>query len=396
MKKIETEVLVVGAGPAGSMTARYAAKGGADVLMIEKRQEIGSPVRCAEGISKSLLEKVELSLPPKCVATDIKGARIFSPCGHCLTVSEKQAGDEVGLVLDRVFFDKHLAKLAADEGADIRLKTAATGLIKENGKIAGVRTTSPDGDFEIRAKCIVGADGFESQVGRWAGIDTQLAPTDITSCFQYRLTCIDIDPNYCEFYLGSRAPGGYIWIFPKDEDTANVGMGIQLAQLKNPGQIKKTLDRFIAEDDRLRKGRPLDTVAGAVSISAPIDKTVVDNMLLVGDSARMIDPITGGGISNGCIAGRIAGETLAEAHKKRDFSEKILTKYEKGWRDEMENRLYRNWMAKEKLIKLTDDTFDKIIATLEEVGIEKVSSLAILQAVEKKYPDLVKEFKDLL
>jgi digeranylgeranylglycerophospholipid reductase len=122
----------------------------------------------------------------------------------------------------------------------------------------------------------------------------------------------------------------------------------------------------------------------------------MDNLLLVGDAARMIDPITGGGISNGCIAGRIAGETLAEAHKRKDFSEKTLQKYEKGWRDEMENRLYRNWMAKERLIKLSDDTFDKIIAALAEVGVEKVSSLAILQAVEKKYPDLVKEFRDLL
>lgn len=396
MKTIETEVLVVGAGPAGSMTARYAAKGGADVLIIEKRQEIGSPVRCAEGISQALQGKVDIKLEPKCVARHVAGAKIFSPAGHCLTLSEKQAGDEVGIVLDRVFFDKYLARLAIEEGADIKLKTSATRLVKENGKIAGVVATSPEGDLTIKANCVVGADGFESQVGRWAGIDTNLSPNDITSCFQYRLTNLDYDPDYCEFYLGSRAPGGYIWIFPKDENTANVGMGIQLAQLKTPGQIKQTLDRFIARDKRLKNGKPLDMVSGAVSISAPIDKTVMDNLLLVGDSARQIDPITGGGISNGCIAGRIAGEALADASKKDDFSEKSLQKYEKGWRDEMENRLYRNWMAKEKLIKLSDDTFDKIIATLAEVGVEKVSSLAILQAVEKKYPDLVKEFRNLL
>ena len=396
MKSLATDILVVGAGPAGSMTARYAARGGADVMIIEKRQEIGSPVRCAEGISQSLLSKVELELTPKCIARRVIGAKIFSPAGHCLTLSEKQAGDEVGIVLDRVFFDKHVAKLAINEGADVRLKTAATGLIKEKGKIAGVKATSPEGDLTIRAKCVVGADGFESQVGRWAGIDTNLSPNDITSCFQYRLTGLDYDPDYCEFYLGSRAPGGYIWIFPKDEDTANVGMGIQLAQLKTAGQIKQTLDRFIAGDERLRDGKPLDMVSGAVSISAPIDKTAMDNLLLVGDSARQIDPITGGGISNGCIAGRIAGDTLAAANEKGDFSEKSLQTYENGWRDEMENRLYRNWMAKEKLIKLSDETFDKIIATLAEVGVEKVSSLAILKAVESKYPELVKEFRQFL
>jgi len=396
MKTLETDILIVGAGPAGSMTARYAAMGGADVIMIEKRQEIGSPVRCAEGISQSLLSKVDIELTQKDIARRVVGAKIFSPGGHCVTLSEKQAGDEVGIVLDRVFFDKHIAKLAIDEGADVKLKTAATGLIMENGKIAGVKATSPEGDLTIKAKCVVGADGYESQVGRWGGIDTKLSPNDITSCFQYRLTGLDYDPDYCEFYLGSKAPGGYIWIFPKDEETANVGMGIQLAQLKTPAQIKQTLDRFIENDERLRDGKPLDMVSGAVSICAPIDKTVMDNLLLVGDSARQIDPITGGGISNGCIAGRIAGEALADANEKNDFSEKALQRYEKGWRDEMENRLYRNWMAKEKLIKLSDDTFDKIIATLAEVGVEKVSSLAILQAIEKKYPDLVKEFREFL
>ena len=396
MSTIETDIVVVGAGPAGSMTARYAAKGGADVVIIEKRQEIGSPVRCAEGISKSLLQKIDLVLDGKDVAREVVGAKIISPSGHVLTISEKQAGNEVGIVLDRVFFDKHIAKLAANEGANIFLKTAATGLIKEAGKVVGVKATGPNGDFQIRAKCVVGADGFESQIGRWAGIDTTLSQEDITSCFQYRLTNIDIDPDYCEFTLGSAAPGGYVWIFPKSEDTANVGLGIQLKQLKKPGEIKEALDRFIAKDKRLHNGKPLDMVAGAVSICAPIEKTVTDNLLLVGDSARQIDPITGGGISNGCIAGKVAGAVLSAAVKENDFSEKSLQRYEKGWRDEMENRLYRNWMAKEKLVQLSDETLDKVVSALSEIGIEKLSTLAIFQALEKKYPELVAEFKELL
>lgn len=396
MKALETDIVVVGAGPAGSTAARFAAKGGADVIMIEKRQEIGSPVRCAEGISKPLLQKIDLTLDSKDVARQVKGAKIISPAGHVLTISEKQAGNEVGIVLDRVFFDKHLAKLAANEGTEILLKTAATGLIKKDGKIAGIKATGSSGDIEIHAKCVVGADGFESQIGRWGGIDTTLTPADITSCFQYRMTNIDIDPDYCEFTIGSMAPGGYVWIFPKNEDTANVGLGLQLKQLRNPGEIKAALDRFISKDKRLSKGKPLDMVAGAVSICAPIDKTVKDNLLLVGDSARQIDPITGGGISNGCIAGRIAGETLANACKNDDFSEKSLQPYESGWRDVLENKQYRNWMAKEKLVKLSDDDLDKIISALIEVGVEGLSALAILQAVAKKYPDLVAEFKELL
>jgi len=233
-------------------------------------------------------------------------------------------------------------------------------------------------------------------VGRWAGINTVLTPRDITSCFQYRLTNINHDPDYCEFILGSVAPGGYIWIFPKSEDTANVGIGMQLSKLKDPGDVKKYLDRFIQKDARLRKGKPLELVSGAVSICSPIDKTVGDGILLVGDAARQIDPITGGGISNGCKAGKVAGEVLAKAAKERNFSQGSLQRYEKGWRDIMENQLYRNWMAKEKLVTLSDDTFNKIITTLNEVGVEKMSTLAILRAIETKYPELVREFQDLL
>ncbi len=376
----EYDVVVVGAGPAGSMTAKWAAKGGARVLMVEKRQEIGSPVRCGEGISRSWLDGVGIKLDRKSVAREVKGAKIVAPNGKAFYLSEKMAGNEVGIVIDRVFFDKLLAKDAVRAGADLMLKTSAIKLLRSGDKVAGVKVKSFGQTTDIKAGCVVGADGYESQVGRWAGIDTSLAPRDITSCFQYRLTNIKHDPDYCEFVLGSKAPGGYIWMFPKDEETANVGIGMQLTKLKGAGDVKKYLDRFIEGDQRLRKGRP----------------TVGKGVLLVGDAARQIDPITGGGISNSCKAGKVAGEVLAKAAKERNFSEQSLGRYEKGWRDLLENHLYRNWMAKEKLVTLSDDTFNKIISALNEVGVEKMSTLAILKAIETRYPDLVREFQDLL
>jgi len=392
----EYDVVVVGAGPAGSMTAKWAAKGGAKVLMIEKRQEIGSPVRCGEGISRSWLDSVGIKLDAKSVAWQVKGAKIVAPNGTKFTLSEKMAGNEVGLVLDRVFFDKLLARDAVKAGADLQLKTSAVGLLKSGNKVTGVKVKSFGETKDIKCGCVVGADGYESQVGRWADLNTSLAPRDITSCFQYRLTNIDIDYDYCEFILGAKAPGGYIWIFPKNQDTANVGLGIQLTKLKDPAEVKRYLDKYIQGDPRLKKGKALEMVSGAVSICAPIDKTVSDGVLLVGDSARQIDPITGGGIANSCKAAKVAGEVLAKAVKERNFSEKSLQRYEKGWRDILENGLYRNWMAKEKLVTLSDDTFNKIINTLNEVGVEKMSAFAILKAIEKKHPDLVKDFQDFL
>jgi len=392
----EYDVVVVGAGPAGSMTAKWAAKGGARVLMIEKRQEIGSPVRCGEGISRSWLDSVGITLDAKSVARQVKGAKIVAPNGSSFYLSEKMAGNEVGIVLERVFFDKLLARDAVKAGADLMLKTSAVKLLKTGDKVTGVKMKSWGETKDIKCGCVVGADGFESQVGRWAGINTSLAPRDITSCFQYRLTNINHEADYCEFVLGSKAPGGYIWIFPKNEDTANVGIGMQLTKLKDPADVKKYLDKYIQNDPRLKKGRPLELVSGAVSICAPIDKAIGSGILLVGDAARQIDPITGGGISNSCKAAKVAGEVLARATREKDFSERSLQRYEKGWRDLIENHLYRNWMAKEKLVTLSDDTFNKVIATLNEVGVEKMSTYSILKAIEAKHPELVREFQEFL
>ncbi len=392
----EYDVVVVGAGPAGSMTAKWAAKGGARVLIVEKRQEIGSPVRCGEGISRSWLDSVGITLDAKSLARQVKGAKIVAPNGSSFYLSEKMAGNEVGLVLDRVFFDKLLARDAVKAGADLMLKTSAVKLLKTGDKVTGVRIKSWGETKDIKCGCVVGADGYESQVGRWAGINTSLAPRDITSCFQYRLTNINHEADYCEFVLGSKAPGGYIWIFPKNEDTANVGIGMQLTKLKDPADVKKYLDRYIQNDPRLKKGKPLELVSGAVSICAPIDKAIGSGILLVGDAARQIDPITGGGISNSCKAAKVAGEVLAKATNEKDFGERSLQRYEKGWRDLLENHLYRNWMAKEKLVTLSDDTFNKVIATLTDVGVEKMSTFAILKTIETKYPELVKEFQEFL
>ena len=269
MRTLKCDVVVVGAGPAGAMTAKWAAQGGADVIMIEKRPEIGSPIRCGEGISCSWLDRVGITRDPRWVAREVRGAKIVSPSGHSLVVDEKKFGSEVGWILDRVLFDKALARDAAVAGVQIMLKTAATGLIREDGKIAGVKAVNHGEEIEIRAKCVVGADGYESQVGRWAGIDTSLKTDDIISCYQYRLTNIDYDPDFCEFRLGSVAPGGYAWIFPKDENTANVGLGVHLSKLKNPGDVKGYLDQWIASDPRLSKGQPLEAVSGAVSVCAP-------------------------------------------------------------------------------------------------------------------------------
>ncbi len=396
MRKLKYDVVVVGAGPGGSSTAKWAAKNGAKVLMIEKRQEIGSPVRCGEGIAKVWLDELGIKPDKKWIANEVKGARIISPNGTILTLTEKMAGNECGYVVERDIFDRELAKDAIRSGADCMVKCSATDVIKEEGKVVGVKAKHMGEKLEIRAPIVVGADGFESQIGRWAGIDTSLRPEDVNTCYEYVLVGIDGNPDFNDFYLGTIAPGGYIWVFSKGADSANVGIGVQLSKLQNGGDAKMYLDKFIKSRPALAKGQPIKAIAGAVSVCAPIDCTVTDGLMLVGDAARQIDPITGGGVANACMAGMIAGKVASKAVNKHDFSKEMLMEYDKGWRDEFEDQMYRNFVAKEKLVKLSDETFDKCISAMQGVDLERITTLEILKAVQAKYPELIKEFEDLL
>src|SRR2546428_405870 len=158
MTSSQYDVVVVGAGPSGSMTARYAAMGGCRTLLIEKRQEIGSPVRCGEGLARHFVEDTKLPFDRKWVGREVKGAKIFSPNGTELTIEEAHAGNEVGIVLERDAFDKAVAKEAAKAGADIWLKTTATAVIKDDGWVRGIRAKRLEEEMNIEAKCIVAAD----------------------------------------------------------------------------------------------------------------------------------------------------------------------------------------------------------------------------------------------
>ncbi len=219
------DVVVVGAGPAGSMAAKTAAEKGLNVLLIEKRQEIGVPVRCAEGISKKSLERF-FEVKKRWIANEVIGAKIYSPDGTEIELSEEKAGNEVGYVLERRVFDRDLARMAAKAGAEVIVKTTAIKFERRGG-ILEVHLRRMGDDWKVETKILIGADGVESRIGREAGIIKTLKLNEIESCAQYLMTNLDVDKNYTYFYLGREiAPGGYAWIFPKGNSSANVGIGV--------------------------------------------------------------------------------------------------------------------------------------------------------------------------
>ena len=388
------DVVVVGSGPAGSVTARFAAQAGAKVLMIERHAEVGVPVLCGEGISQKV-DAYKLLEGNRWIASKMDGARIFSPNGTMVTLSAEYAGSETGYVLYRDIFDQELARGAVRSGAKLMVNTGAVDLLKKDGKISGVKAQHFDETMDIEADIVVGADGVESRVGRWAGINTTLKPYDLETCAQYTLTNVDWPSPYCDFYLGKKiAPGGYVWVFPKGKDVANVGIGI-LSSLSESGKALQLLDAFIARHPKLSKGSPLRLIAGADPVAEPIE-SVRDHLLLVGDAARHVDPITGGGLMTSIEGGKIAGEVIGKAVEEQRFDAHTLSEYETRWKEAFGRKLHRNYVAKEIMLDMEDKTLDMLADSLKDYKFEEFSTLSIIKALVSKHPSLLVKLTPLM
>lgn len=389
------DVLVVGAGPTGSTAARYAAAGGARTLLIEKRQEIGTPVRCGEGMGQGWLEAVGLAPRDTFVAHAIEAVRVFAPDGTSLRVPTA-AGGKGGYVVERDLFDRELAKEASRAGAEISIKTSALSLLTDGRQVVGATCEHMGETFAVRAKVIVGADGFESQVGRWAGLQPPLRTRDVASCLQYTIAGARGEPAFSDVHLGSAAPGGYAWIFWKGDDVANVGLGIPLSRLRDRAQVKEYLDAFVARHPDLARGEVIEEVAGGVTSSLPVERSTTGGLLLAGDAARLIDPLTGAGIQNGLVSGRLAGETAARAVREGDVSETSLLAYDRAWRSRMEEQLARHYLVKEALQTIDDATINTILRALVEADLEPLTIRTILDALRTRCPETLAAFEKLL
>ena len=380
------DVIVVGGGPAGSVAARFAAEGGASVLMIEKRQEIGDSIRCAEGVGKGDMEKY-LPVESRWIAASIKGATIYVPDGTPIKLRAKDPEETYGYVLERKIFDRALAERAALAGAEIYTKTTATGLIMENGRVVGVKIRRLDVEKEIRANIVIGADGVESKVGRWAGIDTTLKPKDIEAGVQYLMTNIDIDEDNVEFFMGNQyAPGGYVWIFPKGHRRANVGIGLLGSKIKDGGRPIDYLDKFI--ETQFPEGKILEMNYGGIPVSGGIDKIYGNGLMLVGDAGQLTDPITGGGIKHALWSGEIAGQVAADAVKSGDYSEKAMKRYQSEWEKKGGKIMRRNLILKDYYVDMSDEEANKLAEELAKhdfTGVLEISQLIkLLAKVDKK------------
>ncbi len=360
--KTNYDIIVVGAGPAGSMAARFAAEQGVSVLMLEKDRDVGYPVRCGEAISKAGVEEF-IPSDDKWIAARISKFSFVAPDETEVIVDFGDAG----YVLDRRIFDYELARTAAEAGTHIITRAYVNGLLFDDGKVIGVKYEYQGEQREVKAKVVIAADGVESRVGRWAGLKTHIDFRDMESAVQITAANIPVDQSTLYFYFGKDvAPNGYFWVFPKGHNKANIGLGVS-------GLIgkKKSAQSYLS--DFMNKHYPnapvLTSIAGGVPCSITLDKISAPGIMLVGDAARQVNPLSGGGIASGMIGGKIAGTIAGEAVKQNRL-EYILT-YDKAWNDRLGKRHETFNRIKEGIYNFSDDKFNSIAHSILKIPIEK-------------------------
>ena len=316
------DVIVIGAGPAGSSTAREIASAGFKVGLFEEHEMVGVPQHCTGMLTVPGCQLLKVDVPDYVIQAKPERAKI----------SYKESSFEFPFkvyVIDRSRFDRYLAERAVKAGAILRTGSRVRRI--KRGSYGWIVSTSNGEEFE--SKLIVGAEGFKALSVEWVGLKR---PQDYGVCLQYEIELQSlIDQKIIECIFGSNvAPGGYAWIVPIGKNMLRVGLGVRKSK-KSP---KYYLEKLLKE--RFEEYRIARKMAGIVSVGGPVTPSYTDGYMAVGEAAGQVNPLFGMGCLSSIACGRIAGRIAVKALKKNDVSANQLREYEREWW----NLLGKNYM----------------------------------------------------
>ncbi|MGD2106174.1 MAG: NAD(P)/FAD-dependent oxidoreductase [Nitrosopumilaceae archaeon] len=365
-KEIHYDVVIVGAGPAGSSAAYQAALNGAKVALIEKEECIAETVRTS-GVTW-IKNMKEFGIPNDCF-NPIKNYSFCSPNNE-VTISDSVAQ---AAVLDVRKTYRWLAREAEKQGAEIFVKTNVKDVIKnKQGDIEGVIATSPEGKISFFAKIIIDASGFGSVVSKAMGFVKQWERFGAGA--EYEVRAENVDPETWWLMVGQKySPAGYAWIFPISDKVVRIGVGIGKPEsLVDPTErLKKLID---AREGPIRKLGKIDSIEfhyGLIPNDGLSRKSVYNNLILVGDTAGQANPLVLEGIRYAIKFGRVAGKVASDAIKSGKTDEVSLMPYEDTWRKEIESKIKSAGKVQDRWIGLSDEQWDKELDIIKELKPEE-------------------------
>ncbi|MEE8354540.1 MAG: NAD(P)/FAD-dependent oxidoreductase, partial [Candidatus Bathyarchaeia archaeon] len=319
---------------------------------------VGLPIFCAEGLSFEALQAAGVDPTPEVVCQEISATRFYTPNGKYL---ELTSADWTGYSIKRDAFDRVLSEKAVEAGAELMTGTKVTDVLDRDGVVFGVLARRGGEALRVEAGVVIGADGYGSTVRRTAGLG-RLFP-DFAICAQYRLGNLSLDePGTNEFHFGSRvAPNAFAYVFPKSGEVANVGLGVRRIHGEPP---IVHLRRFVESDPRFGEAEIQGVSGGIIPLSGVIDDVVADGVMLVGDAAGQVIPLTGAGVYTGVVAGRIAGEVAARAALEGEVSASRLSEYSRRFDAVWGKQIRDSRRVVEMMDRFSDDGLNRITEVL--------------------------------
>jgi geranylgeranyl reductase family protein len=350
---LRTEVAVVGGGPAGLIAARELAAQGIQVKVFEEHPEIGTPNHCAGILSVEGLKRIGVEPDIKFLRHEIKGGTAFAPDGTGIRITGSRTR---AYIVDRAIFDRHLADMARDAGAEIERPHRIRDFIFEDGRVAGVR-----GDQDVEASIVIDAEGVSGALARKAGLPRPGG--GVLAGINANVPDAQLEPGMVEVWFGEGlADGLFAWAVPVGEDEARCGLAT------GKGDALELLRGFIKNRFGLTEcGEP---ARWPVLTGGPIDKTHGDGLLLVGDVAGHTKPTTGGGVILGGMCAMMAAETAIQALEEGDYSAGFLRRYDERWREALGGEFSSMLGMRRFLNSIPDPRMNRIFASVKSAGLE--------------------------
>jgi len=338
MENIEKsfDVIIVGAGTGGTSAARFTAKKGLNVCLIDRKQrrDIGDKI-CGDAVGNDIFDFLKINHPKnEELSCHIKGAKLYSPnLKKCIILLDPK---QAGYIVNRLEFGQRLLNEALDAGVKQFLdNTMALDLLYKNGTVNGLQVKLENGEkINLNAKIVIDASGFYSPLrknARSSLIEKTISKTDSILCYReiVKFSPIDQqvdDPEYIAIILDQeKAPGGYIWYFPKNESSINIGIG---TFMDYRGKVKDLYKKNVFQEFiKTSKVEILSTGGGVVPVRRPLWSCADNGFMLVGDAACQVNPLHGGGIDPSMRAGFHAANSAVHAIDNNDNSIKELWDY---------------------------------------------------------------------
>jgi geranylgeranyl reductase family protein len=358
--KLDCDVAVVGAGPAGSRTARNLARRGFRVLLLEEHRTVGVPSHCSGLISLRTLRESEIG--EEAIMHRVTGAFVHTQSGSEVALG---GGATRAVAIDRIAWDRTLAEQAQAAGAEL-VRARVTNVSRENSH--AVLQTQTDGrDSTVTARLVVGADGTHSRVRRTLGMS---APREYAYNLGIEGRLKTRRDDFVHVFVGREmAPGWFGWIIPTGDGMVRAGIGSNNGV--KPIDCYRRLTQAFPE---LFEGiEPCRMYGGTIPLEfAP--RSYGDNVLLAGDAAGQVKPFSGGGIYTSLVAARHAAETAASALEADDVSAKRLAAYEKGWKREIGRELVRSLRIRRFGLSLSEDEVERVVRALRSDGLQSLAA----------------------